>query len=120
MTRPKLLAAGLAAVALAGCGSNDNASDNAPSKAANPSNTPAQTTENQSAPGGTAAGGATEVRMAGIAFKPRNITAKVGGTVKWTNDDNVPHNVVATSGASFQSPTFGKGGTYEFKLRRAG
>jgi plastocyanin len=45
---------------------------------------------------------------------------KVGQKIEWTNDDSVPHNVTAQSGASFQSKTFGQGGTYSFTPKKAG
>jgi plastocyanin len=58
--------------------------------------------------------------MKNIQFTPKSITAKVGQTVKWTNDDSVDHNVTATSGETFKSSTFGQGATYSHKLAKAG
>jgi len=58
--------------------------------------------------------------MKNIQFAPTSVTAKVGQTVKWTNDDSVDHNVTAKSGATFKSSNFGQGGTYSFKAAKAG
>jgi plastocyanin len=58
--------------------------------------------------------------MKNIQFVPKSVTAKVGQTVKWTNNDSVDHNVTATSGETFKSKTFGQGGTYSYKLDKAG
>src|SRR2546421_5013692 len=64
---------------------------------------------NKGAAGGTAstagpkaAAGGEQVTMANIAFNPTQTTAKVGQTVKWTNQDGVPHTVTATKGATFK------------------
>jgi plastocyanin len=58
--------------------------------------------------------------MKNIQFAPRDVTVKVGATIKWTNQDSVAHNVTATGGASFKSSNFGKGGTYQFRARAPG
>jgi plastocyanin len=101
-----LLAIG--AFALVGCGddndSNSGSSDSTP---------PAATTPVE-------AGGTVEISMKGFQFDPTSVTAKVGQTVKWTNDDTADHNVVATEGENFKSDNFGKGGTFEYKLDKAG
>ena len=46
--------------------------------------------------------------MKGIQFNPDSVTVKVGGTVKWTNNESVPHDVTKEDGpgADFSS---GKG-----------
>ncbi|MGZ8634906.1 MAG: cupredoxin domain-containing protein [Solirubrobacteraceae bacterium] len=97
---PLLLA--LAALALcAGCGGDE---------------------ETPSEPAGSGASGAdvVEVKMKDILFVPENVTAEVGQTVRWTNEDAVAHNVKAESGADFASDSLGKGETFEFKLDTAG
>lgn len=60
------------------------------------------------------------VVMKNVAFSPRAAKVKVGETVTWINHDRVPHDVVATSGASFDSGTFGQGETYEFRPTKPG
>jgi plastocyanin len=59
--------------------------------------------------------------MQNITFNPASLNAKVGQTVKWTNQDTAPHNVTPVSGPSFTaSPTFQNGGTFSLKLTKAG
>jgi plastocyanin len=59
--------------------------------------------------------GAIAIKMKNIQFAPKQVSAKVGQTVTWTNDDSVAHNVTAVAGASFRSTNFGKGGTYRYR-----
>jgi plastocyanin len=99
---------------VAGCGSdnNDSGSTQPTNKAAAPS--PTETTAEATK------GSVIEVSMKNNQFIPEKITGKVGDTVKWTNDDSYPHNVVATKGENFQSDNFGGGGTYEYTLDKSG
>jgi len=60
------------------------------------------------------------IAMRNVAFTPRAATVRVGQTVTWTNEDRVPHNVIATSGAMFKSSNFGEGETYRFRPSKAG
>ena len=89
MKRPVCL---LAAVALAGCGGDEPTS--------------------QASPEAKRSG--TQVTMQNIAFRPKEIAARVGKPVVWTNMEDIEHNVVATSGAEFESEIFGKDGSYSF------
>jgi plastocyanin len=61
-----------------------------------------------------------QVTMANIAFSPTQTTARVGQTVKWTNQDGVPHNVTAVKGATFKSKDLQPGQTYSYKAVRPG
>jgi len=67
-----------------------------------------------------AGGGGTPVSMQGLRFHPSAVTARVGKPVVWTNDDNVDHNVTATSGAGFHTRAFGNGQTFRFVPTRPG
>jgi plastocyanin len=67
-----------------------------------------------------APGGAIVIKMKNIQFAPKQVSAKVGQTVTWTNDDSVAHNVTAVAGASFRSTNFGNGGTYRYRLAAPG
>jgi plastocyanin len=109
------LAASAAPAVLAGCGgSDDGASSSATTPAAE---APATTT----AGGPAVTGGSTaQVAMKDIQFAPQKVTVKVGQTVQWTNQDDVVHDVRATSGATFKSSLFGKGKSYEYKPTKTG
>lgn len=60
------------------------------------------------------------VVMKDISFKPDRITVKTGTTIIWRNQDDVPHDVVATSGANFKSDLFGKGGDFQYTPQKPG
>jgi plastocyanin len=98
----RLLSRAIAAAvltALGGCGGSDDATR--PSSGSN-------------------GGKAVEITLKNIAFSPASASVKVGQTVRWTNQDDFDHNVIADSGASFQSKEFGRDGTFEFMPRKAG
>jgi plastocyanin len=57
--------------------------------------------------------------MKNIQFAPKDVTVKVGQTVKWVNQDTVDHDVKADSG-QFKSGLFGKGQSFEWKADKAG
>jgi plastocyanin len=102
------------ALLVAGCGGSSGKKSSA--------STPAPLTQ---APAGTktaatTAGGSVTVHLKNIAFSPKTLTVPVGKKVIWTNDDQVQHNVTATSGASFHSANFGQGGTYSFTPTKKG
>lgn len=50
---------------------------------------------------------AMRVFMADMAFNPGEITISAGTQITWTNNDDMPHDVVATDG-SFKSPILQK------------
>ncbi len=112
MRRLVPLIAAVTAVAVAGCGSDEDTAS-APATAAPAASAPAATP----AP---ASGTAVAIGMKGLQFGPKAVTIKVGTTVTWTNQEDIPHNVTADSGAKFKSGTFGKGGTFRFKATKAG
>jgi plastocyanin len=74
------------------------------------------------APSGTA--GTVSVKIANFAFDPQTISAKVGDTVTWTNNDSVQHTATVKSDATCTTPpisggassgiTFTKAGTYDY------
>ncbi len=69
----------------------------------------------------TASGGDTvQVAMKDILFIPEKLTARVGQTVVWTNEDDIVHNVKAKKGADFESKTVSKGKTYKTTLKKTG
>lgn len=127
---PRILSAlmAVAALAFAGCGSDDNSTSSAappaavastpttPPKSATPSNT-ASTPASSDDSGAT---GEVEIKMQNIQFSPNNVTVKVGQKVKWVNEDSVDHNVTATDGENFKSDNFGKGKSYEYTVDKPG
>jgi plastocyanin len=112
MKRIPLLLLAVLALAAAGCGSSSSDNSNSASTPA-----PAATTDTgtSSTSGGSSAGTVT-IDMKNIAFNPKSVTVKVGQKVKWTNSDDVPHDVV---GGPLKSKTFGKGGSFEFTPKKA-
>jgi amicyanin len=59
--------------------------------------------------------------MKNLAFSPASVTAKVGQTVQWTNQDTPPHNVFYVSGPKFtSSPTLNTGAAFKLKLTQPG
>ena len=63
---------------------------------------------------------ATRVEMRDVRFGPSHITVRAGQTITWTNGDRVPHDVVATKGAAFNSHTVDAGGTFSFRTTTPG
>ena len=66
----------------------------------------------QGASSGTCPDGSAEIKMVDIKFDPADATADAGQDICWINEDSIDHNVVAESGASFESELFGKGETF--------
>jgi plastocyanin len=77
--------------------------------------------------GGDDGGGSAQALKAGdvigmksLHFQPDHVEVPVGQKVTWRNDESVPHDVVADSGASFSSKTFTKDGTFSWTPDKAG
>jgi plastocyanin len=77
--------------------------------------------------GSDGGGGSAEALKAGdvigmksLRFHPDHVQVPVGQKVTWHNDESVPHDVKADSGASFASKTFGKDGTFSWTPDKAG
>ena len=100
----KILLLAFACVALGlvatGCGGDD-----AEDSADQPAGQPAETSEQPSADAGPAED-AVEVSMEGIAFDPPEVTVTKGGTVTWTNNESVGHDVTKEDGPG---PDFSSG-----------
>jgi plastocyanin len=60
------------------------------------------------------------IGMKSLKFSPAHVQAKVGQEITWHNDESIPHDVKADSGADFSSKTFGKGGTFSWTPGKAG
>ena len=61
----------------------------------------------------------TSVRMAGTRFEPATLTIRIGATVRWFNDDALPHTVSATDG-SWASGNLAPGASFERRFDAAG
>jgi plastocyanin len=66
-----------------------------------------------------AAAGPIAVHISNFTFGPKMVTAKVGQTVIWTNDDDIPHTVVATD-KSFRSKVLDTGQSFSFTFTKPG
>lgn len=61
----------------------------------------------------------TSVTMAGSRFTPPTLSIKVGDTVRWFNDDSLPHTVTATDRA-WDSGNLSPGGSFERRFDAPG
>jgi plastocyanin len=65
--------------------------------------------------------GLVQIAYTNIAIDPDTVRAKVGSTVKWTNNDPEKCNVKSQGGPyTFSSGDLGEGGTFELKLSKPG
>jgi plastocyanin len=80
---------------------------------------PASTPPPVTAPPSGALPTLVQASMAGSQFAPRTITVAVGGTVKWINNDTMPHTVTA-SDKGFDSDMIAKGAAFERTFPVAG
>lgn len=65
--------------------------------------------------------GANEVVIQGMAFNPGTITVTANTSIKWINNDNVPHNVTSSTPGLFGSPTISaNGGTWSHTFTSPG
>jgi plastocyanin len=109
--------AGAGMIMLAACGGTG------PAGSASPGGTPAGSMPGMHMPKATAQPGkavaANAVAIKNFAFAPAAVTVRVGTTVTWTNTDEEPHTVSATSGP-FHSGTLNTGGTYRYTFTKPG
>ena len=62
-----------------------------------------------------------QIAYRNIAIDPDTVRAKVGSTIKWTNEDPEKCNVTSEGGPyKFKSPDFGEGAAFELKLNKPG
>jgi plastocyanin len=116
---------------MAGCGSSSSQSSQSGTSAAatSTSTTPASgglkatTTPKFAAPSSSAPvrSGLVNVAYRNITINPDTVRVKVGSTIKWTDYDDVTHNVTSVKGPQkFASKDFGEGASYEVKLTKPG
>jgi plastocyanin len=119
MKRSAVIALPLLALALAACGGSSKSTSSAATTPATSTAAASGTTASSTAAAST--GSTVEVTMKNLAFSPDTVHAKVGQTIKWTNDDSPPHNVTYVSGPKFtSSTTMNPGATFSLKLTQAG
>ena len=125
MRKPLALICSIALVpALAACGSDDD--EKSGDKGGAGGAVPTEQAPEPGSVGGREEGQATvEVKMQDVEFAPKDATVKKGGTVRWTNQEAVPHDVTKKSGPGedFKSGEPGgmtKGDTYEQSFPAAG
>jgi plastocyanin len=117
----------VAAIA-AGCGSDSSSSTagyGEPTAAATGTAAPAKaaataTAEAAQAPADNAAADPIAVDIADFAFAPKQIKAKVGQTITFTNKDSAPHTATATDGAKFDSGQLDQGKSFSYTAKKAG
>jgi plastocyanin len=61
----------------------------------------------------------TRITIDNFSFKRDTITVPVGATIIWENDDDIPHNVVATHG-EFRSSALDTDDKFSFTFNKAG
>ena len=127
-TRLPALLVCTALVALAGCGSSSSGSSSSSSSGAsatagktNSSSLKVTTTPKFAPATGAVKSGTVPIAYRNIAIAPDTLKVKVGSTIKWTNFDNVAHNVTSLNGPQkFASKDFNEGGTFEVKALKPG
>jgi plastocyanin len=72
----------------------------------------------QEAPAAT--GGGAQVSMKDIKFDPSTVNIKVRGTVTWTNDDSVDHDVTGDGFKSGEAGGLASGDTFKHTFDKAG
>ena len=106
--------------AMAACGGDENEDPGGAGGAV-----PTEQAPEPGSVGGREEGQATvEVKMKDIEFQPEDATVKKGGTVRWTNEEAVPHDVTKKGGPgkkfSSGKGDMKKGDTYEQSFPAAG
>jgi plastocyanin len=114
-----------------GCGSSNSSSSSSSSSSTSASTSAsaqsgglhANTTPKYAAPSSSSPvqSGVVQVAYRNIAIDPDTLKVKVGSTIKWTNFDEVTHNVISQGGPSkFSSKDLHMGSTFEFKATKPG
>ena len=119
----RILTPAIAALALAGCGSDDNGDNGGAAKTAAPSGGTVKptTTPASQAPPANAAAEAVDVKISNFKFAPASVAVKTGGTVTWTNEDSAQH--TATDDKStppFDTGTLDQGDAKKVTFKKAG
>jgi 3',5'-cyclic-AMP phosphodiesterase len=65
------------------------------------------------------AGDAPAISVGNFSFSPAKAAVAAGGSVTWTNHDDVPHNIVSTE-QKFKSPVLDTDQTFSFRFEQPG
>ncbi len=60
------------------------------------------------------------VKIDNFTFGPAALTVKVGTTVTWTNNDDIPHSVVSSDHTTFKSKVLDTDQSFSFTFTKAG
>jgi plastocyanin len=127
MRRGPLLPVVIACSALlfaAGCGSSSSSTTSSTTASTSASSgLKASTTPKYAAPEASAPvqSGTVQIAYRNIAIAPDTVKVKVGSTLKWTDFDDVTHNVTSESGPSkFASANLKEGSTFSYKVTKPG
>ena len=112
----------------AGCGSSSSSSTSSSTAAststsASSGGLKANTTPKYAAPAASSPvqSGTVQIAYRNIAIDPDTVKVKVGSTIKWTDYDDVTHNVTSESGPSkFASANLKEGSTFSYKVTKPG
>ena len=64
--------------------------------------------------------GSVAVTIQNFAFSPADVTAKVGDTITWTNNDSTGHTATVKGNESCTTPTLGNGASGSITFSQAG
>jgi plastocyanin len=122
---PSVVIACSALLFAAGCGSSSSStsSSTTASTSASSGGLKANTTPKYAAPAASAPvqSGTVQIAYRNIAIDPDTVKVKVGSTIKWTDYDDVTHNVTSESGPSkFASANLKEGSTFSYKVTKPG
>jgi plastocyanin len=125
---PVVLPVCCALVLMTGCGSSSSSSTTSSSKsttsaAKSAGGLKSDTTPQYASPAKSAPvqSGIVQISYHNIAIDPDTVRVKAGSTVKWTNEDEVTHNVTSQSGPTkFASKDLHYSSTFEVKLTTPG
>jgi len=122
MSARHVIAAVLAsAVILAGCGDDEGpATSGQTAETTGASATPAaqDPTGNTNDASSEPPTASIEIAMKDAAFKPAYVTARVGQTLVFRNQDDVAHKIKADEGQYFTSKTLNKGQNYKYRIKK--
>jgi plastocyanin len=68
----------------------------------------------------TPAGPVSAISIKSGKYRPKNVTIKVGSTLTWTNNDDVPESVTSDAPGLFDSGTLAPGATWSYTFTKAG